>query len=658
MRRASLLLTLLLVAGCGGDTSSVLGPIVCPEAPAAIDPCDGGSCFTACGTRIAIGDAPLSSGFGVLSAPVVRPFASNRVGQGLVSLVPTGVQTRDGENGALKGELPLGGSPYAIAEAAGLAFVDTSAGVIYPVVVNDPEHPVVLASWRPEDTVRVVPVDNRRLILRTPDGVSLIDVTDPAAPVEANCLPIPAEGGMDDVWQVTASAGFVAAAGGSTTPRVYLFDLLRPDEISAALDIDAETSVILYKEILVITKDGGLIAYNAVPNASLSERGRVTLPAPVFEPPIIGGFAIYGAVALDLDDAFAPYDVIDGGGAACTVSLNAQDHSASYFIAPGLIPDRRFALESLPEFECGPRETRFPNASAVAHEPAGSRLLITHDDGASVFDPTTNGRVDDVAIDGLPAWVGGALVGVRAAGTDFNMPLTTELSWASVDAPTTRAGDLSQPTAHLGHAADADALYLLVEGAGRDYGSDAPKPRTNQVLRFDPTTGATTAVPLPSKAAPVAIAVSGGRLWYLDDGRQAVALDAASPTFDELARADLDQGFGADAPHASALGLFFTDACGALTWVDPAGAVAVFENETPGTLLGVDATRLYTLANDAPASTGLPGVRRLVAWAPVGVSDGIATLNEAASLTVPDGGAAFAPGTPLALVLGGLHVLE
>jgi len=462
---------------------------------------------------------------------------------------------------------------------------------------------------------------------------------------------------MDNVWQVTASAGFVAAAGG-TTPRVYLFDLLRPDEIAAALPIDPESSVILYKEMLVITSDGGLIAYNAVPDASLSERGRAALPAPVFEPAVVGGFAIYGAVALDLDDAFARYDVIDGGGAACTVSLNAQDHSASYFIAPGLVPDRRFVLEGLPEFECGPRAPRFPNASAVAHEPAGPRLLVTHDGGTSVFDPTTNARVDDVAIEGAPAWVGDKLIGVRAAGTDFSMPLTTELSWASVEDPTTRAGDLSQPTAYLGHAADAAALYLLVEGAGRDYGSDAPKPRTNQVLRFDPTTGATTPVPLPSKAAPMAIAIGGDRLWYLDDGRQAVALDAASPTFDELARADLDQGFGADAPHASALGLFFSDACGALTWVDATGAVAVFENETPGTLLGVDASRLFTLVDDAPANTALPGVRRFVAWAPVGAGEGIATLTEGASLTVPDGSAAFAPGAPLALALGGLHVLE
>ena len=64
------------------------------------------------------------------------------------------------------------------------------------------------------------------------------------------------------------------------------------------------------------------------------------------------------------------------------------------------------------------------------------------------------------------------------------------------------------------------------------------------------------------------------------------------------------------------------------------------------------------LVDDAPASTGLPGVRRLVAWAPTAVGDGTFTVTEQASMTIPDGTAAFTAGTPLGLALGGLYVLE
>jgi|GEM_PF-2992133 len=656
MRRAPLFATLLLAAGCGGD-SSTTGPVTCPDPPAAVDPCDGATCFTACGTRIAIGEAPLSTGFDVVAAPTVRPFTSNRVGQGLISLVPLGVETRDGETGAVEGGALLGGTPVAIAEAEGVAYVDTRAGVIYPIVATDPSSPVVLASWRPEDEVAVVPADNRRLILRTPGGVSLLDVEDPSAPTELTCLDVPAEGGMDRVWHVTASAGFIAVAGGDT-PRVYLYDLLRPNEIAAAFPIDAETSVILHDELLVITSNGRLIAYNAVPDASLSERTRADLPAQVFDPPIVGGFALYGSVALDLENDLAPYDVIDTGGATCTISLNAQDHSASYFLAPGLVPDRRFSLASLPEFECGPRSSRFPGAFGLAHEPGGARLLVAHEDGASLFDPMTNAKVDGVAITGEPAWVGSTLVGIATSGSDFGAPLGTNLTLASADDPTTAAGDLEQSTGYIGYAADGDGLYLLVEGSGREYGTDAPPANTNQVLRLDPAGPTLTPVALPSKAAPVALAVGGGRLWYLDEGDRAVALDAASGSFDELARGSLEASYGDAAPFASALGLFLHDACGALTWVDPQGEVAVLADETAMTLVGADAGRVYTLVDDAPANTGLPGVRRLVAWAPTAVGDGTFTLSEVASRVVPDGGAKLAPGEPLGLAIGGVQALQ
>ncbi|TNF32650.1 MAG: hypothetical protein EP329_09540 [Deltaproteobacteria bacterium] len=656
MRRAALLATLLLAAGCGGDSSGS-GSVECPQAPPAVDACDGRSCFEACGVRVAIDAAPVSGGFEVIAAPTVRPFTANRVGQGLLALVPTGLQLRDGETAALEGALTLGGTPTAIAEAEGTAFVATATGVIYPLSATDPAHPIVLASWRPEEPVALVPADNRRLILRTPNGVSVLDVGDPSAPSELACLPIPAEGGMDRVWYVTASAGFVAAAGGDT-PRVWLYDLLRPDEIAAAFDIDDETTVILHKELLVITSNGRLIAYNAVPDVSLSERTRADLPANVWDPPVIGGFAIYGDVALDLENDLQPYDVIDSGGATCTISVNAQDHSASYFLAPGLVPDRRFQLSNLPALECGPRESRFPDAYGLAHEPAGARLLVSHANGTSLFDPTTNAKTDGVAVAGYPAWVGSTLVGITATGTDFGMPLATHVTFASVDDPTTAAGDLDQATAFLGYTADDAALYLLVEGQGREYGSAAPEPSTHQVLRFDPAAPALTPVTLPSKAAPVAVAAGAGRLWYLDDAGKAVALDTTTGTFDTVARGSFDFGVGAGAPSASALGLFFNDACGGLTWIDPNGKDAVFAGETPHTLLGADATHVYTLVDDAPANTGLPGIRRLVASAPNAVGDGTFTLAEVASQVVPDGSAAGAIGTPIGLAVGGVQALQ
>src|SRR5690606_16226566 len=110
-------------------------------------------------------------------------------------------------------------------------------GSIVPIDVSDKTFPVALGTWRGPEEVQLVRGDGRRLILRTPDGLSVMDVSDVEHPVEERCIILPVVGGYDRVWDAQVLGDFVVVAGGDT-PVAYVYDLAVPDRPPTAVPID------------------------------------------------------------------------------------------------------------------------------------------------------------------------------------------------------------------------------------------------------------------------------------------------------------------------------------------------------------------------------------------------------------------------------------
>lgn len=639
------------LAACGDDAADPgLGPVTCdpPQGPPVVtDPCADRTCFDACGTAIALDAAPLTTGLTAAAVPAVRPHAARRIGFTVATAVPSGLQIRQGDAAAVVGALPLPGTPTTLADAGGVLFAATAANTLYPINTNDPTAPVAIATWRPTAPVELIAADNDRLVLRTPSGVSLIDVTDLTAPVEAHCFEVPAAGGMDRVWDVAANRFFVVAAGGDT-PRAFVYDLQRPAQPPAPLPIDADTSVTLYDGAALVTLGGELVEYALTPGQPIAERRRADLPSAAFRPPVVGGFALYGDVALDLTTDLALYDVIDTGGPSCTLSLNARDLSDAWVISPSVVPDRRYAPDDFPTFDCGPRVVRYASARAGAHEPGGPRLLIAHDDGLSLLDGDSGARVDDLPIAGEPAWVAGHLVGVDAPPA----PGGAVVTWVAADAPTTDPGRLELDRPLVAWTYDADHLWLILEPEPRAVGADAPPASAHALARVTPPSAELVAVPLPDGAEAVGLAAAPGLLWVFDARRRVHALDADGAA---ALTVDADRDADPTTAIASTLGLFFVDACDAGTWVSPSGELRRQEATATPSWRAAGATAVYAAGDDRPHPE-LAGAPLLLGLTPTPGADGRFDFTRAARASLPSGDPAVVPGAPLAVLLDGVFL--
>lgn len=642
------------LAACGDDAVDPgLGPVTCdpPQgAPVVTDPCADLTCFDACGTAIALDAAPLTSGLTTTAVPEVRPHTARRIGFTVATAVPSGLQLRQGDAAAVVGTLPLPGTPTTLADAGGVLFAATAAGTLHPINTNDPTAPFAIATWRPSAPIALISAENDRLVLRTPAGVSLIDVTDLTAPVEAHCFEVPAAGGMDRLWDVVANRFFVIAAGGDT-PRAFVYDLQRPAQPPAPLPIDPDTSVTLYDGAALVTLGGELVEYALTPGQPIAERRRAPLPSPVFRPPVAGGFVLYGDVALDLTDALALYDVIDTGGPSCTLSLNARDLSDAWVISPSVVPDRRYSPDDFPTFDCGPRQVRYATARAGAHEPGGPRLLIAHDDGLSLLDGDSGARVDDLPIAGEPAWVAGHLVGVAPPPTT-GAPPGAAITWVSADAPTADAGGLELDRPLVAWAYDADHLWLLLEPEPRAAGAEAPPASAHTLARVTPPSAALVAVPLPDGAEAVGLAAGPGQLWVFDARRRVHALNADGAA---LLTVEADRDADPTTAIASSLGLFFVDACDAGTWVTPGGDLRRQDAAATPSWRAAGTSSVYATADDRP-HPDLAGAPLLVGLSPTPGADGRFDFTRTARAPLPAGDPAVIPGAPLGVLLDGVFL--
>ncbi|MCB9735927.1 MAG: hypothetical protein H6745_25345 [Deltaproteobacteria bacterium] len=647
-------LTLLAPTGCGGDDGGggkKLDPVECPAAPTPVDPCAGGGCVEACGNPIFLDAGAETSGFELRGRPTVRPRTARRVDRVVVGTTPWGISVLNGETAEEVGALTLPRTPIAMAEVDGALFVGTDGGSIVPIDVSDETFPVALGTWRGPESVQLVRGDGRRLILRTPDGVSVWNVSDVEHPVEERCIVLPIVGGSDRVWDAQVLGDFVVVAGGDT-PLAYVYDLAVPDRQPTPVPIDNETGVVLEAPgNLVLTKGGKAILYRLVPGQSLQE---VTRDDAGFglQPLVAGGFIIGDTVALDVRNGLQRWNVVPPDATSCTVSLNALDLSSSLIVFPELYPSQRWDPEDAPAAQCPRREAEFAHAVSGAREPGGANVVIADEAGAVVWDLEVGGEVGTAQLAGDLVWVGDSILGIEKKGTDFGMAVTAEIHRVKVDDlaadPTTTAID--RPLHDW--SATAVALWLVVEGAPRQFGDEAGKASDRELWRMSPGQEPTP-VALEDGAQPDQVFTSLDKVYVLDEQRLVRILDLTGA---EVAQVELPRGYDATTGAASSLGLLVTDECGGLAWVKPDGTLATSEPTAERVIpQAADGKYFYGFAQ-AGTDVEIEPEPYLIA---LQLSDSAGALSAHVSgrLPLPSTGGTVLPGVPTAVIQNGLYVV-
>lgn len=652
---AALLLTPLAVPACGGDDggggSKKLPPIDCPAAPTPVDPCAGGGCMEACGSPILLGAGAETAGFELRGRPTVRPRIALRVETVVVGATPWGISVLDGDTAEEVGALTLSRTPIAMASVDGALFVGTDGGSIVPIDVSDATFPVALATWRGPEGVRMVRGSGRRLILRTPGGLSVINVNDVEHPVEERCIILPTVGGNARVWDAQVLGDFVVVAGGDT-PLAYVYDLAVPDRQPTPIPIDAETGVVLEAPgSLVLTKGGKAILYQLNPGQPLTELTRDDAGFGL-TPLVAGGFIIGDTVALDVKDRLRRWTVVPHDATSCAIGLNALDLSSSYVVFPELYPTQRWSPETAPTPVCPRREPEFGHATSGAREPGGARIVVASDAGAVVWDLGVGGEVGTAQLAGDLVWVGDSVLGIERLGMDSGMQLSAAVHRVKVDdltaAPTTTTID--RPLHDW--AATAVALWLVVEGSPRGFDDPAGKASERELWRLSPGE-APTPVVLAEGAQPDQVFTSLDKVYVLDEQRIVRILDLSGV---EVATAELPRGYDPTTGAASSLGLLITDECGGLAWVKPDGGLATSEPTAERVVPeAADGKYFYGFAV-ASGAVEIAPEPYLIALQPSDV-EGALSVHIAGRLPLPSTGGTVLPGVPTAVIQNGLYVV-
>ncbi|MFT7580515.1 MAG: hypothetical protein ACI9MR_002186 [Myxococcota bacterium] len=655
-----LLAIALPAAACGDDDgdengTDTLDPIVCENTTATSDPCAGETCFTACGVQILIDAAPAATGLAPDLAPTRRPDRARRAGLAIIGVNPYEVQGLNPETAALEGTVRFPGVPAAIASvdfaAAGqIAVLQSGDGVLYPLSLSDLSVPRAAASWRPTGDVAVIEGTADRLFLRTPTGVSVIDATDLDAPTEISCIATPVGTSITDFWDVDVDSDFIVMSGGDPA-RAFVFDQLRPEQPAFPLPIDTETSVTLYKDWMVVTLSGKTVRYALNPGVAPTRTTGSDTLIDAFNPTVSGGFLVFGDSAFDLDNDLKEYEVVAGDANVCTVSLNAVDRSDAFIIAPTLAPDVRYPADAIPPLICPPATEAFAGSTAGAR--SGTKVALSTAAGLTFVDLIDASSETQPATPGALAYIGATVVGIEQTGTDFGMPLSTILHSRLAAGGGDATADLERPL--VAWAAGTSSLWFVVEGAPRNFGDDAPEPDSNVVLRVDPATGLSTSeVSLPKGTQPIGVAAAGNRIFVIDARRRVHAIDADGT---EVFSVETPQGFGGDAVASTSMGVFFGDACSALTWIDNEGVV---RNHNPDTTLKLSAAeqfRLYTIAESDAGHPDVAGGPVMLVYVPSAQGEAGFTLDESARVPVPNRDTVVLPGAPVAMVSGSLYTL-
>ena len=711
MRCAAIVLFGLL-AGCGakaGAAGDALGDSLGPDSVGLYaggeaggggiplceqpgNPCTepGGFCFDVCGTPVLVQPPPSLSGFAVAAAlPANLPRAAARAEAGLITIEQPNLVVRDPDSLLELGSIAVGRAHDLVVVGATAFVQDGSLGGVTVVDIADPAHPTPTAWWAaattlppsgiggPEARMRLVGASDGRLVVSTERGVSLLDVSDPHAPVEALCIPH-ADGEpawtahvlTDGNWLVVTMALDGDEDG---VARVHDLQAVDPTVAVAEFPCLVEGFVALHKGRLLLAVEGEAQLYElAAPGGTAMIAARAMPKNVPFDTPVVGGFAkvckadLCSAFDLESDD-LAIYTVDQVTENPCLERLLPEEGGTVWVVSPWYAPDLRWPVEEVPVHTCPAAAEQSPLRSVDGVlSPGGDEMLVHAEDGdwyVSLDDGTAT------AVSGFSwgyagatfppvVWVGDRIA-MLAGGPGMDWEIVgdsyieihdRQLSWASplvVDSPGTVL-DLAVGGSHL---------YVLSEPAERAFGDPDPSLDERRLWSVDigQAEPSHADLPLPADALPMGIAAVGETLYVLDEGAGIRVLDA---TGKKLCTVDAPQGT-MDGPHvAGPGGLLVRGSDGVPRWLPPDGESLLDHVDGCAEFVPVAATggNFYLLGR-SPYGPGFAARWDLLVATPVH-QDGGFVLQVQASAPLGQLPTRVFPGSPTVIVHDELILLQ
>ncbi len=564
-------------AGGAGDTGSdtsgpeegamyAKGETRVPETPLCKqqgDPCadGGGFCFEVCGTQVLVQAPPSLSGFSAAALPANLPRASARAEVGLVTIENPNILLREPETLSELGAVPVGRANALVVVGATAFVQDSVLGGVTVVDVGDPAHPIPVAWWAaattpppsgiggPKARLRLVGAYDGKLVVSTELGVSLLDVSDPHAPVEALCIPH-AEGEpawtshvlTDGNWLVVTMALDGDEDG---IARVHDWQAVDPTIAVAEFPCLVEGFVALHKGRLLVAVEGEAQLYElAAPDGPAMIAARPSTKNVPFDAPLVGGFAMVCKAALcsafDLEsEDLAAYAVEQEDERPCLERLLPEEGGAEWVVSPWYAPDQRWPVDESPVHPCPAAAKQSPQRSVDGVvSPEGDEILVHAEDGdwlVNLDDATTT------AVSGLswgysgkpfpPAvWVGDRIAVLTGGpGWDWGIIGHSLIEIHDRQHPEKAPISMDSPGTILDLAAGGQYLFILSEPTERAFGDPAPtvEERVLWSVELGAAIPSRTDLPLPGGALPTGIAAAGETLYVLDAEAVILVLDFA-----------------------------------------------------------------------------------------------------------------------------------
>ena len=535
--------------------------------------------FTACGRTLRVGDPPRPYGFTFPDLPTGpgRVGASHAAGH--VSVDSATLRVHDADWNVV-GELGPLDLPYRLAVTGDVAVAALYDGAFVVADLSEPAHPEARALWgqrRDESGAGALQLGEAvggLVPLWGSDGVSLIDASDPRAPVEVACL---GAGLLSRATDLFSGDGFLAIQGEGEV-LVFDTDPLTVAPVVTLVSVDEGTMAGEGARVAV-WEDVRTVALYEWRGDHMSLVVRRTAPdlQSLWAPAVAGGFALHGGgyatarYAFDLradDLEVLEVDRFANGYACPTQVLRAGTPIAE--VLPNWDRSARFAVGTAP---CPEEVPRDPSVTVGAASPDGQSRLL-HDGSAwFALDPASGVRtpLPLLGSDRVPVWWW-PTVWVKSEGDGFDIGqwMSSWLTFVPQDGGASTRVDSPGPFVAL--ASTPDTLWVLSEDGRRRVGAPAP-PADERVLWRVGLSGAPVFVTLPAGAAPQTVIVAGSEVVIPDLGGfgRVLAGDV------EVATLPMP-GLTADGlASGSAAGVAWVDAAGALWWSprDGSGAVSL-----------------------------------------------------------------------------------
>jgi hypothetical protein len=656
------------------------------------DPCadGGGFCFDVCGTQVLVQAPPSLSGYTVATAlPANLPRAAARAEFGLVTIEIPNIVLREPETLAEIGAVPVGRA-NALAVVGAIAFVqDGLLGGVTVVDMGDPAHPMPMAWWAaattpppsgvggPKARLRLVGASDGQLVVSTERGVSLLDVSDPHAPVEALCVPH-AEGEPTWTAHVVTNGNWLVvtrALGGDEDGIARVHDLQAVDPNIAVAEFPSlvEGFVALHKGRLLLAVEGEAQLYElAAPGGPAMIAVRALSTNVPFDAPVVGGFAMVCNAAMcsafDLEsEDLAVYTVEQVDAQPCLERLLSEEGGTEWVVSPQYSPDQRWPVEESPIHSCPAAAEQSPlRAFDGVLSPGGDEILV-HADGGDWLVNLDDGTTTAVA--GLSGgysdkpfpsavWVGDRIAMLTGGpGGDWGIignSLIEIHDRQLLDGPPI---SVDSPGTILDLAAGGQHLYVLSEPAERAFGDPAPTiaERVLWSVELGAAMPSRTDLPLPGGALPTGLAATGETLYVLDAEAGIRVLDSAG---NELRTVAVPEN-SVNGPHvAGPGGLLVRGGDGVPRWL-PAGGESL--------LVHVDGcAELVPVATDGgsfhflgrfPGSPDFASRWDLIVATPVPKDDGF-VFEVDGSAPLGQSPTRVLPGDPTVIIDNGLVLLQ